>query len=172
MDIYMIVLRIIHIASAVFWGGTTFFFVSFLEPAVRKSGPEGGKVMQTLSAGRYPVAFPVIVLLTVVSGLLMYWRDSGGFKLVWITSSFGLGITFGAVMGLIAAAIGIAIPRSATARMAMISKEFQAQGAPPTPAQMAEMKKQSERLAQGALWTAVFLSLSMLGMSAAETLAF
>src|SRR3972149_11003541 len=117
MDIYMIVLRVIHIASAVFWGGTTFFFVSFLEPAVRKSGPEGGKVMQTLSAGRYPVAFPAVVLLTVVSGLLMYWRDSGGFKLAWITSSFGLGITFGAVMGLIAAAIGLAIPRSATARM-------------------------------------------------------
>ena len=172
MDLYMIVLRILHIGSAVFWAGATFFFVSFLEPAVRKSGPEGGKVMQTLYAGRYPVAFPVVVLLTVVSGLLMYWRDSGGFKLVWITSSFGLGITFGAVMGLIAAAIGLAIPRSATARIAMISKEIQAQGAPPTPAQMAGMKKQNERLTQGALWTAVFLSLAVLGMSAAETLAF
>ena len=122
MDIYMIVLRILHIASAVFWAGATFFFVSFLEPAVRKSGPEGGKVMQTLAAGRYPVALPVIVVLTVLSGLLMYWRDSGGFNLIWITSGFGLGITFGSVMGLIAAAIGIAIPRSATARIAMISK--------------------------------------------------
>ena len=54
----------------------------------------------------------------------------------------------------------------------MISREIQAQGAPPTPARQAELAAQQERLAQGALWTAVLLMLTLLGMSAAEYLAF
>ena len=39
MDVLMIVLRLIHIGTAVFWGGSAFFMVSFLTPAVQAAGP-------------------------------------------------------------------------------------------------------------------------------------
>jgi len=48
MDLYVIVLRILHIFGAVFWAGTTFLFTGYVGPAVMASGPEGNKFMQAL----------------------------------------------------------------------------------------------------------------------------
>ena len=45
MNIYMIILRLIHILAGIFWVGTAFFFVLFFEPTLKTSGPAGGTVM-------------------------------------------------------------------------------------------------------------------------------
>ncbi len=42
MHAVMIALRLLHILLGVFWAGTLFFIVTFLEPSVRAAGPEGG----------------------------------------------------------------------------------------------------------------------------------
>jgi uncharacterized membrane protein len=84
MNTLMIVLRVIHIFSGIFWVGTSLFFVFFFEPTLKSSGPAGGTVMGKLSSGKFPVVIAISSLLTVVVGFVMYVIDSKGFQASWI----------------------------------------------------------------------------------------
>ena len=48
MDIVMIVLRLIHIVTGVFWVGGSFLLLSYIVPAADAAGPAGGQFMQRL----------------------------------------------------------------------------------------------------------------------------
>ncbi len=171
MELYtMIALRLIHIFSGVFWAGTAFFMVSFLQPVVKASGPEGGKVMQRLALSRFPTAMPMIGGLTVLSGLAMYWFLSGGLQLSMVMTAPGLGYALGGVAGLIAFGIGIAVTGRATRGVAAIAKELMASGTPPTPDQMAWIQAMQMKLAAGALWSTIFLALAVAMMAVARYL--
>src|SRR2546427_10372809 len=83
----MVVLRLIHILSGIFWVGTTFFLVGFLQPVVAQSGPEGGRFAQRLmSQKRFQAAMSVAAGLTNLAGLALYGRVSPGFPHPWVTS--------------------------------------------------------------------------------------
>ncbi|MGB3716048.1 MAG: hypothetical protein WA996_16605 [Candidatus Promineifilaceae bacterium] len=41
METWMVILRLIHIVSGIFWAGATFFLVGFVSPAVQATGLEG-----------------------------------------------------------------------------------------------------------------------------------
>lgn len=170
MDIVMIVLRLIHISTAMFWAGTAFFIVSFLEPAIQAAGPEGAKVMQRLALSPFPRALPGIGGLTVLSGLTMYWRDSGGFQLNWITTPTGLGFTFGALMGLTSLVIGALVTAPAINQLAAIARQAIASGKPPTPEQLKEIPGLQVKISTGSVWNAIFLALAILGMASARYL--
>ncbi len=170
MDFLMIVLRLIHITSGVLWAGTAFFFVRFLEPAVGAAGPEGGKFMQKLAETRYAIALSIAALLTVLSGLLMYWLDSGGFQAAWITTPTGLAFTIGGLAGLAAFFIGFFVSRPAVARMTAIGQQAQAAGGPPSPTQMAEIEALQKTVGQAALRIALLLVITLIGMSTARYL--
>src|SRR2546428_10007876 len=93
VDATMILLRVIHILSGVFWAGATFFLVGFLQPVVAASGPEGGRLMQRLtSQKRFQMAMPVAAGLTILSSLALYGRVSAGVQIAWTTSWTGLGL--------------------------------------------------------------------------------
>jgi uncharacterized membrane protein len=171
MDVvYTIVLRLIHIFSGVFWAGTTFFMAGFLTPSVQAAGPAGGQVMQQLIARRLSRALAAAAGLTVLSGLLLYLKDSGGLQLAWITTGAGLAFTIGGLAGMTAMFIGLFGARPATERMAAIGQEIQAGGKPPTPEQQAEIRALQAKLAQGAMRTAALLVVALLGMAIARYL--
>src|SRR5438552_12958885 len=87
----MVVLRLIHILSGIFWVGTTFFLVGFLQPVVAQSGPEGGRFAQRLmSQKRFQAAMSVAAGLTILSGLVLYGLSSAAFQHAWVTSGPGL----------------------------------------------------------------------------------
>ena len=57
MDTTTIALRVLHIGCGVFWAGAAMMLVGFVEPTVRRMGPEGGRFMQHLmGASRFPKA--------------------------------------------------------------------------------------------------------------------
>lgn len=169
MDILMIVLRLFHIVSGVFWAGTAFFFVSFLQPAVKASGPEGGKVMQQLALSRFTTTIIAAGTLTVLSGLLMYWRDSG-FQLAWILSATGLAFTIGGLAGLGGLSVAFFVSRPAIMRVAALAKEMMAAGGPPTPAQMGEIQALQARITQGSQRLAAMLGIAVIAMATARYL--
>jgi hypothetical protein len=169
MDILMIVLRLFHIISGVFWAGTAFFFVSFLQPVVRASGPEGGKVMQQLALSRFTTTIVAAGTLTVLSGLLMYWRDSG-FQLAWILSPTGIAFTIGGLAGLSGLGVAFSVSRPAIMRVAALAKEMMAAGGPPTPAQMGEIQALQARITQGGRWLAALLGIAVTAMAVARYL--
>jgi uncharacterized membrane protein len=168
MDIYMIILRTIHVFSGIFWVGTAFFFVLFFEPTIKAAGPAGGTVMGRLTLTQFPMVMAFSSILTVAAGFLMYLNDSGGFQINWISTLSGVTLTIGSVAGILAFLLGLTVQMPASARMAALQKEIQAAGGPPTPSQMEEMHVLQERISSGSRWGAVLMVIAVLGMTIAR----
>ncbi len=170
MDPYMIILRIVHFFSGVFWLGTVFFFATFLLPRVKLAGPIGGQFMQRLSAPPLTETISLSGILVVLSGVLLYWRDSGGFQAAWIRTPTGLAFTIGALMTIGALSIGLFVSRPAAESMGKLGAQIAASGGQPSPAQMAEVQFLSARLERAVYQTAYLLVVTLLGMSIARYL--
>ena len=86
----IITLRLIHILAGAFWAGSAIFTAAFLIPSIRALGPAGGPVMQQIAQVRkLPVYFFGAGTLTVLSGIGLYSRASGGFTNQWMRSGPG-----------------------------------------------------------------------------------
>lgn len=169
MDLYMIVLRLIHIFSGVFWVGTAFFMGRFLFPTVSEMGEVGGQFMDRLVNGtRLDQAMPVASILTVLSGLLMYWPVSGGLNLAWITSGTGVALTVGALAGVAAFLDGLLRISPVVKRMETLSAQVKAAGGPPSPEQARELKALQNRAMKLNDHSIILLVVALLGMSTAQ----
>ncbi|HEC21655.1 MAG TPA: hypothetical protein ENI95_01920 [Chloroflexi bacterium] len=169
MDVYPIVLRLLHIGGGVFWAGSTFFMAFLMSPAVRMAGEGGQQYMRTLTQ-RTPLAtfMSVSSLLNVISGILLYWRASAGFRSNWMASGMGITLAIGGLAGLIATVIGTLVNRSLAEKIGALGKEIQASGGPPTPEQLAQMRKYQAGLASALKWSAVLLAISVVTMAVAR----
>lgn len=147
MDTYMVVLRIVHILAGAFWVGAAVVVFAFLQPAAREVGPAAGPLMMHLAQKK---RLPDIVLgaagITILAGLLMYWRVSGGFDPDWIESAYGIAITVGALSAIAAVALGGSIVRPSMLAAAAIGREVAASGGPPTPQQAAQIQGLQDRV--------------------------
>ncbi len=168
MDIYMIILRLVHILAGVFWVGGIVIFAGFVQPAAQAAGADSQKFMQKLFAGPLPLALTIAPPLNVLAGLIMYWRDSAGLSLVWIASGSGRVFTLGALLALAGFVAGFFVARPAQLGLAALGKEIQTSGKPPTAEQLSQMGKYQMTLTQAAIWTAVFVSLALAAMATAR----
>ena len=126
----MILLRILHVGLGVFWAGTIFFFASYLDSAIRAGLPASAVVPQYLMQRKFMIVLPITALVTILSGLAMYWRDSGGMASEWTRSHQGLTLGIGGLAGIIAFIIGVGVLRSAQMRMMALGSQMQtAEGA-------------------------------------------
>ena len=76
----LLLVRLIHIVIGVFWAGTIIFNAWLLAPTLRDLGPEGGKVMGGLAKRGMLTILPVSGILTILSGIWLYWHASVGFS--------------------------------------------------------------------------------------------
>jgi len=118
------VLRLTHILCGVYWAGTVFFFVTFLEPTIRSLGPDGGKVMLRLLERGYMKLVPMVAVVTVLSGLWLLWIQSSGFDANYMRSSIGMSLSTGGGLAILALIIGITVMRPAGARVFAIAKQL------------------------------------------------
>ena len=173
MDFYLIGLRWIHIFSGVFWAGSTFLVAGFLEPSIRATGPEGGKVMRYFAGpGRYTLIMSIAGNLVWISGGLLYWRVSSGLNPDWLSSGYGIGLTVGSIAGLVSAFIGMIVLSRSARRMVAIGKEIEAQGGPPSPEQGTEIEQLQGNLRTFGQINAVFMAIAVTGMAVAQYLWF
>jgi uncharacterized membrane protein len=107
MDVYLVVVRLIHIVAAALWVGSGFFATMILTPTLVKLGTEGSGVARTLGqSSAFRMIFPVSGGLTVLAGLLLYFRpgESAIFSSTgWLVLSIGalagvLGVLHGGAM--------------------------------------------------------------------------
>ncbi len=167
----MIFLRLVHIILGVFWAGTLFFVVLFLGPSVRAVGPDGARVMQALQRRQFMNVMPVVAALTILSGLILYWRLSGGLAAGWVTSPFGLSLTVGGVASILAFAIGVFGMRAATLRASRLGAALAStpQGEERETSQ-AEIQRLRLRAATSARWVAGLLVIAVATMAVARYL--
>jgi hypothetical protein len=169
----LVITRGIHILSGVFWAGSAFAFSGFIEPTASAVGPDAGRFMQRLAGqSGYPRAMSLAAILSVLSGVWLYWKDSAGFRLEWITSGPGVSLSVGAIAGLSAALVGMIIQARASARLAQVASEIQQAGGPPSESQRGEMELLRNRLRVGGRVTALLLLISVAGMGLARYLPF
>ena len=172
MGILIMVLRIIHIFSGVFWVGFVIINIGFLQPAVRATGAEGQKTMQYLTQKtRLVSTVYATATLTMLSGLIMYWIISG-FRSSFILSGYGIVLTIGSIAGVIGWIIAVVLIRGISNQMQSIGQEIQSQGSPPSPEQGAQMQALGERLSRVGQVALVFLVIALLGMSVAQYMPF
>lgn len=171
MDALMIALRLVHVLTGVFWAGALFFLAWFLIPSVRDAGPEGGKVVQALQQRGFMNVLPVVALLTILSGLYLYWRVSGGFQPAWQHSPVGMSLGLGAVASVIGFAIGVGVMRPATLKAGVLTQTL-AQLTDPgaRDARMAEIQALRMRSAKAAQGVAGLLVIAVATMAVARYL--
>lgn len=169
MDIILIVLRLIHILAGIFWAGGAVISAAFLVPAVRALGPDGGKFMQqVIGKQKFSVYMTIGAILTVLAGIVLYWRDSNGFQLAWILAPSGLTFTSGSLAGIIVFFIGQFVNAPTAVRIGALAKEMQAAGGPPKPEQLAEMLKLQTRMGQAGVWGAILMVVAAAAMAMAR----
>ena len=171
MDIYMAVVRIIHIFGGVFWLGTVWMTAVFLGPAAEAIGSDAEKFMSYITVKlRYPTYVAIAAGSNVLAGILLYWHDSAGLQLVWITTPTGLGFSFGALCALTGFILGLGSVKPTAEKLARIGKELHAAGGPPSSEQLANFHQVQKQLERGEIIVAAVLGLALLGMATARYL--
>jgi uncharacterized membrane protein len=144
-----LLLRVIHIVCGAMWVGFVVFVSVILLPALRGAGPAAGPMMyQVARVRKLPLVNMAIAVLTVLSGLALYWQDSAGFSNAWMQS--GAARTFGAggAVAIIAIIIGMAISSPAGRKLGQLAGNAIQRGGAPTPEEAAEMQRLQMRMAQ------------------------
>lgn len=171
MDLVIIVLRIVHIGSAVMWAGGAVLFTLFLEPTINALGPDGEKVIAELvERRRVPIFFAVTSTLTILAGWLLYWIDSSGLDPSWITSPSGLVFTTGGLFATAAWLLGPIAVTPAVGRVSAIGAEMKAAGGPPPVEMLARMHAAQERLHRIGLADLGLIAVAVLAMATARYL--
>jgi len=171
MDTIGLVLRVVHIALGVFWAGAAVMLASFILPAVRSLGPDGGRfVERMMGPGRFGLYMTLAGTVTALTGVVLLFTESGGNLRTWLLSEYGLSILVGSVAGLLAFVYGIAVNAPTARRLASLAGSLRASGGPPAPGSAEEMQRLQRRLTKAGNIVAVLLAIAVLGMAAAHAL--
>jgi hypothetical protein len=171
MNALVLVLRLLHVVLGVFWAGTLIFFAVFLVPAVRDAGPEGAKVMAALQRRRFMDVMPTVAILTILTGIWLYWRISGGFSPAWMSSPAGLALGGGGALSLVAFGIGIGVMRPAALQAGALSRTLaDTPEGPERDSQLAVVQQLRQRTAVAGRYVAVLLALATALMAVARYL--
>jgi uncharacterized membrane protein len=169
MDVFFIILRLIHVGGAIFWGGAALFMFLFLEPALHMAGSAAGAVQQSLVRNtKFPVAIALSSILTTLSGIIMYWRDSNGLDLNWIKTGTGLTFTIGGIAGIAATIIGGSMLSPLTAKAGKLQAEIASSGGNASPSQAAELAAIQTRLAMVNRIDFIVIAIAILTMASAR----
>lgn len=116
MDIGMILARVLHIGLGVFWAGAMIFMAAYVTPSLRDAGPDAAKVVAGFAKRRLLDVMPAAALVTVLSGLYLYWRVSAGWDPGYMGSPAGMAIGTGGLLGLAALGLGLSVVRPSMKR--------------------------------------------------------
>ncbi len=171
MDWYVLVLRIVHILTGAFWVGAAYTTFAFIVPTSQAIGPDSQRFMEQMMGRR---RFPIIVLIatafTVVSGILLYWRDSQAFTSPWLSSPTGIGFSIGALAAIVSFLIGPLVLLPTFNRLGALGEEMKTAGGPPSPDQMSELRALQRRIRTWGITDLVFLTIAVLLMATSRYL--
>ena len=170
-QIFQIVLRILHIASGVFWVGTAWFFFGWIEPTTKAIGPQAGPFMHHVVRNRRVVQFIVSAgAINVAVGLLLYWRASAGLNPAWIGSGTGIGFTLGGLAAIAAWLLGLTVIGPTVERLDEAGTAMATAGRPPTPDELGRFHGLEARLHRAGQADSLLLATAVIFMAASRYL--
>jgi uncharacterized membrane protein len=164
----LIVLRLTHVLFGIFWVGAVVFIALYLIPSVRDAGPDGAKVMQALQRRHLLDVVPAAAVLTILSGLWLFWHDSAG-RAGWGRTPMGMCLSLGALCAIVGFIIGVLVMRAATVQAGQLAASLPdlPQG-PEKDARSARVQRLRLRAAVSARWVAALLTLAAAFMAVAR----
>lgn len=169
MRVAMVVLRLVHVLSGIFWVGSAVMLAAFITPAVRATGAAGGRVMSELMQHRkLGATLSITATLTIVSGLMMYWLLADGMRWAWLASSMGLTLGVGAAAALAGAVLGSGVAAPAARRLQALAARAADASGPPTPDHLAEVTAVQAQLARSSASAAALLVVAAAAMAVAR----
>jgi hypothetical protein len=107
--VMFLVLRATHILFAGVWIGSTVYSSLLLTPVIEESGSAGGQVMMRLGRRGLDVYMRALGMTTIVTGLYLLWRFTGGFDPAVAATHAGVAFGVGGLAGLAAGVVGAAV---------------------------------------------------------------
>lgn len=139
MNTLMLVLRWLHIFSAVYWVGAGLTTVFVISPAVAATGDAGRQFIgHLMTKTKFSASMIVAGLTTVLAGTTMYLIDSRAEG--WANSGSGIAFGIGGLFGITGLALGVMIPKM-NGEMAKLGAQIQGKPAPEQAAQMQALRK-------------------------------
>jgi len=165
VNVFIIILRLIHILSGMFWVGGGMMTAFFISPAVAATGDAGQKMMgYMVTKGRMSARLTVAAILTVLAGAVLYWIDSGGFTSAWTRSATGWGFGIGGLFALVGLGEGMLVGRN----VHTLGEIAAAAQGKPSPAQIAEMQAAQKRMAMASRISTIALIIALVCMATAR----
>lgn len=170
MNLYIYVLmRTTHIFASMLWLVSAFYYFYFVQPTVKSIGPTGPKFIQNLIAKRrYPLYMSLVSLLTLLTGVWLYWRFSGGLQISWIKTGPGIGFTISAIISFLVFLMGMLMIKPRAEHIAVLGAEIGESGNPPDPNKVAEVQKIEKELSLLERADVIMLVVAMLIMLTAR----
>lgn len=163
----IIVLRIVHIVTGVFWAGSVFLLVSYLAPTFKAVGPDAGKVFAELRRRKLFERLPMVAGLTIISGFWMFALMSQNGD--WARGPEALVLGVGAIAAIIGLLIGVFVMRANTLKAADL---MQTVGPMPAgadkDAKMAQVQAMRGKATMGGRLTATLLLIAVIAMAIAR----
>ena len=98
----IVILRLIHILTGMFWIGSIIFFSFFVMPTIRATAESGIKFLMHITAKKHlGTAIDISARLAAIAGGFLYWFDSDGLTSKWLYSGPGWGFAIGGIFGLV-----------------------------------------------------------------------
>ena len=159
-------LRALHVLLAAIWIGSTVFVSYLLMPAMEQSGPAGGQVMMKINARGLTTYMAVLGGTTVLTGLYLYWRFTGGFGADVSSTHAGIAFGVGGAAGILAAIIGgSVVGRSANKLMEILEQAPRLPDGPEKGALLAQAATLQQRLKSGGSAVVVLQTIALLLMA-------
>jgi len=169
MDIFLLVLRLVHVFSGVFWVGGALMMNFFIGPTIGATAQAGKQFAgHLILRTRFVTAMTSAAILTVLAGGFLYWRDSQGFTSLWMSAGSGIGFSIGAVSALVGFVFG-AMFGQLNKKMAQIGSQIKGE---PTPEQLAQLRKIQNQLKVIAPIQTISLIIAVVFMATARYLIF
>ena len=143
MHAELLVLRLVHILSAIMWVGSGLFTTFFLVPALKDSPALMGPVVAGLTRRRAFRVLEIAAGLTILSGLRLMWIDSAGFSGSYFATGTGNTFAIGGAAAIIAAVFNFGVARPAMVRAGAIAASL---AASTDAAEKARLTQQVDRL--------------------------
>jgi uncharacterized membrane protein len=126
MHAELIVLRLVHILSAILWVGSGLFTSFFLVPVLTASPAVMGQVVAGLTRRRLFLVLQIAAALTILTGLRLLAIDSAGFDGSYFATGTGRTFAISGLLAIIAAVLSFGVSRPAVVRAGAIAASIAA----------------------------------------------
>jgi len=147
--VLFLALRASHVLLAALWIGAVAFTTFLLMPALEEAGPAAGPVLGALLRRKLQAVMASLGGTTVLTGLYLYYRFTGGFDPALSATRAAMVFGTGGLAGIAALIIGGAVVGRSAKQMADLGARLATAPAPARAAMAEEMSAARRRAAVG-----------------------